>query len=96
MQSSGVDYWETYAPVVNWMSVRFILAIAKIHDLDTKVIDFVLAFPWAKLDIDGYMEIPAGVVLQNGHNGLYFLKLNKSPYGLKQASSSWYEMLSEG
>ena len=63
MQSWGVDYWETYTPIVNWMSVRFVLAISKIHDLDTKVIYFVLAFPQAKLDVDVYMEIPAGMVL---------------------------------
>ena len=63
MQSWGVDYWKTYAPVINWMSARFVLAIAKIHDLDTKVVDFVLVFPQAKLDVDKYMEIPAGVVL---------------------------------
>jgi len=47
MQSWGVGYWETYAPVVNLMSVRFVLAIAKVDDLNTKVIDFLLAFPQA-------------------------------------------------
>jgi len=63
IQSWGASYWEIYAPVINWMSVRFVLAIAKIHDLDTKVVDFVLVFPQAKLDVDKYMEIPAGMVL---------------------------------
>ena len=100
MQSWGVDYREMYAPVVNWMSVRFILTVAKIHELDTKVIDFVLAFPQAKLDVDVFMEIPAGMVL-SGHpgsfyRGKYVLKLNKSLYGLKQASANWFEMLSNG
>ena len=78
------------------MSVRFVLAIAKIHDLDTNVIDFVLDFHQAKLDVDVYMEIPAGMVLQNGHRGLSILKLNKSLYGLKQASANWYKMISKG
>ena len=96
MQSWGVYYWETYAPVVTQMSVRFVLAIAKIHNLDTKVINFVLAFPQAKLDVDVYMAIPAGMVLENGHRGLDVLKLNKSLYGLKQASANWYEMVSKG
>ena len=100
MQSWGVDYWETYAPVVNWMSVRFILTVAKIHKLDTKVIDFVLAFPQAKLDVDVFMEIPAGMVLSGPsgsfYRGKYVLKLNKSLYGLKQASANWFEMLSTG
>ena len=100
MQSWGVDYWETYAPVVNWMSVRFILTIAKIHNLDTKVIDFVLAFPQAKLDVDVFMEIPAGMMLSgvsaSNQRSMYVLKLNRSLYGLKQASANWYEMLSKG
>ena len=29
IQSLGVDYWEKYVPVVNWMSVRFVLTVAK-------------------------------------------------------------------
>ncbi len=33
MQTWGLNYWETCAPVVNWASVCLILAIAKIHDL---------------------------------------------------------------
>ena len=78
------------------MSVRFVLAIAKIHDLDIKVIAFVLAFPQANFDVDVYMEITAGMVLENGHCILYVLKLNKALYGLKQAPANWYEMLSKG
>ena len=87
IQSWGVDYWETYAPVVNWMSVRFILTIAKIHKLDTKVIDFVLAFRQAKLNVDVFMEVPAGMVLsgvpERYQRSLYVLSLNHSLYGLK-------------
>ena len=100
MQSWGVDYWETYAPVVNWMSVRFILTVAKIHDLDTQVIDFVLAFPQAKLDVDVFMELPAGMIIsgipKTGQRSNYVLKLNSSLYGLKQASANWYDMLAKG
>ena len=33
MQRWGVDYWQTYADVVNWISVRFLLAITIIHGL---------------------------------------------------------------
>ena len=40
----GVDYQDTYAPVVNWISVRSILAISSIHELPSRSIDFVLAF----------------------------------------------------
>jgi hypothetical protein len=70
-----------------------------LHDLDTKVIDFVLAFPQAKLDVPVYMEIPKGMVLSGvpeDKQHSYVLSLNASLYGLKQASANWYELLSKG
>jgi hypothetical protein len=51
MQTWGQNYRETYAPVVNWASVRLTLAIEKIHGLSLKSINFVLAFPHADLEI---------------------------------------------
>jgi hypothetical protein len=55
MQTWGQNYWETYAPLVNWASEQIILAIAKIHGLLSKSIDVVLAFPQADLEIPVYM-----------------------------------------
>jgi hypothetical protein len=60
MQTWGQNYWETYAPVVNWASVWLILAVAKIHGLSSKSNDFVLAFPQADLEIPVYIELPIG------------------------------------
>ena len=40
----GQEYWETYAPLVTWDSVRLLLVVAKIQNLYSKSIDFVLAF----------------------------------------------------
>jgi len=31
MQRWGIDYWETYAPVVNWISVRLLMVLAITH-----------------------------------------------------------------
>ena len=59
-QTYGENYWKTYAPVVNWMSIRTLLTIALIENLHTRSIDFVLAYPQADLDVDIYMEIPQG------------------------------------
>ena len=44
MQSWEVNYSETYTPVVNWINVRSILAIASIHELPSRLIGFLLAF----------------------------------------------------
>jgi hypothetical protein len=95
----GQDYWETYAPVVTWASVRLLLIVAKIHGLSSKSIDFVLAFPQADLDVPVYMELPAGVNpvdVTDENCWCYVLKLNKSLYGLKQAGYNWFEKLREG
>ena len=95
MQTWGENYWETYSPVVNWMSVRTLLVLSKIYDLDTRSIDFVLAFPQADLDVDVYMELPYGFRGPDSSKR-YVLKLNKNLYGLKQASYNWFELLKSG
>jgi hypothetical protein len=94
MQTWGVNYWETYAPVVNWMSIRTLMALSIIHDLETRSIDFVLAFPQAPLEVDIYMEPPYGFDIDGKKN--FILKLNKNLYGLKNASHNFWNLLREG
>ena len=60
-QQWGVNYWETHATVVDWMAVRLLLILAEIEGLETRSIDFVLAFPQADLDVDVFMELPMGM-----------------------------------
>ncbi len=59
MQQWGINYWETYDPVFSWISVRFLLILLEMLNLDTRTIDFYLAFP--KLEIPVYMHLPAGM-----------------------------------
>jgi hypothetical protein len=94
MQTWGVNYWETYAPVVNWMSIRTLMALSILHDLETRSIDFVLAFPQAPLDVDIYMEPPYGFDIDGKKD--FILKLNKNLYGLKNASHNFWNLLREG
>ena len=92
MQQCGVNYWETYSPAVNWISVRFLMIVAQVLELDTKAIAFILAFPQAELEVPIHMELPAGMDLE-GHgkdSSKYLLKLKRSLYGLKQASMNWH------
>ena len=39
------------------------MIVAQVLELDTQAIDFVLAFPQAKLEVPVYMELPAGMDL---------------------------------
>ena len=97
MQQWGVNYWETYAPVVNWISIRFLLVLSEIVGLESKAVDFVLAFPQADLDVPVYMELPAGMEIAGAkYEKQHVLLLKKNLYGLKQASANWYDMLKEG
>ena len=60
MQPWGVNYWETYSPVVNWLSIRTLMILSILYDLETRSIDFVLAFTQADLDVLIFMEMPIG------------------------------------
>ena len=97
MQTWGQNYWEMYAPVVNWASVHILLAVAKIHGLSLKSIDFVLAFLQADLEVPVFVELPLGFNAPDSQNRKhYVLRLNKSLYGLKQAGYNWFAKLSNG
>ena len=79
---------------MNWISIRFLLVLSEIAGLESKSIDFVLAFPQADLDVPVYMELPAGMQIEGAaHPKHHVLLLRKSLYGLKQASANWYDKL---
>ena len=79
---------------MNWISVWLLLVLSIIHKLNTKFIDFVLAFPQAELKRNVYMEIPYG--FEHGERGQYVLRLKKNICGLSDASHNWFNKLAEG
>lgn len=86
-QRYGFDYTETYSPVAKMDTLRVLLAAANqermlIHQLDVKT-----AFLNGRLNEEIYMCQPEGLEYQNG----LVCRLNKSLYGLKQASKMWNE-----
>ena len=92
MQEWGEKYWEMYIPVVNILTVWLLLGLCNIRNLASKSIYFLLAFPQADLDVDIWMELPIGFVIDevsHSDSRSYVLKLNKSLYGIKQASLNW-------
>jgi hypothetical protein len=75
-QEHGGNFWETYAPAVNWFSIRLFLVISILQDWETRQIDFVLAFPQADVECNLYMEKPPGLNVK-GAKKKYCLKLKK-------------------
>jgi hypothetical protein len=96
-QQYGVNFWETYSPVVNWFTIRLFLTLAILFSWQTRQIDFVLAFPQADVECDIYMAIPRGFTLPEGYNPKdYCLMLRKNIYGQKQAGRIWNKHLHNG
>jgi Reverse transcriptase (RNA-dependent DNA polymerase) len=57
-QELGINYWETYSPVVTWASIRHLLILTLMYGWNTRQIDFVLAYPQAEGECNIYMRIP--------------------------------------
>ena len=51
----GVHYTNTFAPVVTWTTIRFLLILSLVHGWHTRQINFVLAYPQAKVSHDLYV-----------------------------------------
>ncbi|KAK9003803.1 hypothetical protein V6N11_018699 [Hibiscus sabdariffa] len=86
-QIHGIDYDETFSPIALFKSIRILLAIAAFHDYEIWQMDVKTAFLNGKLEEDVYMTQPEGFVTPE--NAGKVCKLQKSIYGLKQASRSW-------
>jgi histone deacetylase 1/2 len=102
-QKENVDYFETFAPVVNWQTVRIMLAMSMLFGLATKQVDYTAAFVHADIDRDPNWDKmtteerrKSGVFIQ-GPRGFAtpgkVLKLKKSLYGLKQSPRNFYNFL---
>jgi hypothetical protein len=91
-QQYGRDYWETYAPVVSWSTVRLVLLLSTILNLRSRQVDYTQAFPQAELPDPVFMRIPQGWYLDKDgklqphpdskHNDTHhYIKLRKNLYG---------------
>ena len=94
-QQWGVNYWDTYAPLVSWSSIRILMTIAKLHTFHTKSVDFVQAYPQAKIKHTIFLCPPPEVELAIDKEEM-ILRLICNLYGLKEAGRTWYEHLTEG
>jgi Reverse transcriptase (RNA-dependent DNA polymerase) len=88
-QELGINYWETYAPVITWAAIRLVLVLVLMYKWYTVQIDFVLAYPQADVECDLFMKIPKGFEIEGKTNKTHALKLVKNLYGQKQAGRVW-------
>ena len=108
-QKKGINYEETFAPVVRFETLRYLLAYSVKHKLAVHHMDVETAFLNGNLEEEIFMEIPEGLEFQDNRlilrteennqekneKNQKVLKLNKSIYGLKQSPRCWNIRLTE-
>ena len=92
-QTLGVNYFDTYAPVVTWFAIRLLIIIAMVLSWQLRQVDFIMAYPQAPIECDMYLKIPDGCETDQGSNKTHVLKLLKNVYGQKQAGRVWNDYL---
>ena len=92
LQRAGIDYKETYAPVVKLVSLHVLLTWAKLKGLSVEHWDIVSAFLHGDIDdVEVYMKQPEG--FEDGTGRVCHLR--KALYGLCQAARQFYRKLDD-
>jgi transposase InsO family protein len=86
-QMEGVDYKETFAPVVRYSSLRTLLAVANERKMHIHQMDVKTAFLHGELEEEIYLVQPEGLEVPGQEH--LVCKLKKSLYGLKQSPRCW-------
>ena len=86
-QKFGVDYDQTFSPVVSFESIRSIAAIAAKNGLKLHQMDVKTAFLNGELSEEIFLKQPEGFIVKGFEN--HVCKLKRSIYGLKQSARCW-------
>jgi hypothetical protein len=87
-QRAGVDFGETFSPVVKPSTIRTILTLIASKGWSAKQLDVSNAFLHGHLQEQVYCQQPTGFVDPRAPDAVCLL--SKSLYGLKQAPRAWY------
>lgn len=105
MQEQHRDFTETYAPVVQWSTVRLVLVYASLLGLVNCQVDFAQAFTQADIDTDVFLAVPQGWFYDPSADRLiqhsdprhrdreHCLHLVKNLYGTRQGARNWFLFL---
>jgi len=92
-QVPGLDYHETFSPVLRMASFRILLALTAALDLELHHLDVQTAFLHGDLPEEIYMVQPPHFV--SSEHPSYVCRLHRSLYGLKQSPRLWFQRFNE-
>lgn len=84
-QRPNIDFGLTFAPVARMDSIRTVLALATLADMEMVHFDVKTAFLYGEITEELYMKQPEGYDDGSGR----VCKLQKGLYGLKQSPRAW-------
>jgi hypothetical protein len=90
-QRHGMDFWETFAPMVKWETIRLVVAIAAHRRWKIRHLDVQTAFLNSILRDKVYIQQPQGFE-QPGAAHLV-CRLKQAFYGLRQSPRAWYSCI---
>ncbi|KAH9768735.1 retrovirus-related pol polyprotein from transposon RE1 [Citrus sinensis] len=90
-QIEGVNYFETFSPVVKAATVRVVLSLAVMNQWQIKQVDVNNVFLNGDLIEKVYMSQPERFIDSKSPD--FVCKLHKALYGLKQAPRAWFDKL---
>ena len=97
-QRPDIDYMETYSPLVDAITFRYLINMEVHEKLEMRLMDVVTAYLYGSLDHNIFMKIPEAFKVPETYKDsreTCSIKLQKSLYGLKQSERMWYNRLSE-
>ena len=86
-QRQGLDYDETFSPVIRFESFRSLVAVAVQKGLKLHQLDITAAFLNGHLEEEVFMRQPEGFVVEGKEH--LVCRLKQSLYGLKQSPRCW-------
>ena len=97
MQLEGIDFFETYAPVVQWTTIRLMFILEVLLGLKSKQGDVTWAFLHANLKPGEtvYVDMPLGFNSKSKNGKHQVLKLNKTLYGLRQCPRAFWKYITK-
>ncbi len=93
-QQEGIDYFETWAPVVQWLTVGVVMSLAPNSNLISVQCDITAAFIHARVSVTETIHVHQPRGFHHG-NGDEVLCLKRTLYGLKQSPRYFFAYITE-